>query len=203
MSHEFALVTCNSAGYILEVYMFFKLSVIDCKYASTQYPTPILNIPEVVAFLHVITGGRSRIGDNKRVWFENTLVFSRFTNVNLSIRIKVTRRKVKKWLLILYFCTKVKTQYITRKRRFYKAENQPFLPKRICLGLCRYDSQLRLILRMKFTQWNACIHCQHFFILNFMQTCRCTRRWQFTVLVECKIDLLLYSSSQILRQYFT
>ena len=32
-----------------------------------QYPTPILNIPEVVAFLHVITEDKSRVNDIKRV----------------------------------------------------------------------------------------------------------------------------------------
>ena len=35
--------------------------------AYTQYPTPILNIPEVAAFLHVITEDKSRMHDIKRV----------------------------------------------------------------------------------------------------------------------------------------
>ena len=35
--------------------------------ALSQYPTPILNIPEVVAFLHVITEDKSRVHEIKRV----------------------------------------------------------------------------------------------------------------------------------------
>ena len=34
---------------------------------GSQYPTPILNIPEVVAFSHVITEDKSRVHDIKRV----------------------------------------------------------------------------------------------------------------------------------------
>ena len=61
-------------------------------------------------------------------------------------------------------------------------------------GLFRYDLKWVSIIGIKWTRWDAWIRRPFSFIWCFMQTCTSTRRWQFTILFECKINLLLYSS---------
>ena len=54
---------------------------------------------------------------------------------------------------------------------------------------------------MKFTQSNTCFQCPNS-LISHIKICHCTR-WQFTVLVECKIGLSLHSSLQVLTQNCT
>ena len=88
--------------------------------------------------------------------------------------------------------------YITRQKINHLLRNAF-----VFIWVFRYDLKWVSIIGIKWTQCNAWIHCLLSFIWCFMLTCNSTGRWQFTVLFECKINLSLYSSWQVLTQNCT
>ena len=88
--------------------------------------------------------------------------------------------------------------YITRQKINHLLRNAF-----VFIWVFRYDLKWVSIIGIKWTQWNAWIYCLLSFIWYFMVTCNSTGRWQFTVLFECKINLSLYSSWQVLMQNCT